>query len=39
MAMMKLFVIGNTVILFVTMAWPNIQQTFDILRDYFNGDY
>lgn len=30
--MMKLFVIANTIVVFMTMAWPQMQQSYQILR-------
>ncbi|XP_053663849.1 uncharacterized protein LOC128713007 [Anopheles marshallii] len=30
--MMKLFVIANTIVVFITMAWPQMQQSYRILR-------
>ncbi|XP_058127117.1 uncharacterized protein LOC131290664 [Anopheles ziemanni] len=30
--MMKLFVIANTVVVFMTIAWPQMQQSYQILR-------
>ncbi|KAL2751769.1 e3 ubiquitin-protein ligase protein [Vespula maculifrons] len=36
--MMRLFVIANSLLLFVTMAWPNMKESFYIIRDYFMGE-
>uniref|UniRef100_A0A182PLJ7 Uncharacterized protein n=1 Tax=Anopheles epiroticus TaxID=199890 RepID=A0A182PLJ7_9DIPT len=36
--MMKLFVIANTVVVFVTMAWPQMQQSYRILRSLLFSD-
>lgn len=33
--MMKLFVIANTMVMFMTVAWPSIKESFYIIRDYF----
>ena len=33
---MRLFVIANTIIVFLTMGWPQMQQAFDIITSYFN---
>lgn len=33
--MLKLFVIGNTMLIFVTVAWPSIKQSLYIIRDFF----
>lgn len=33
--MMKLFVFANTILVFVTVAWPNIKESLYIIRDYF----
>lgn len=39
MEMMKLFIIGNTMIVLVTFAWPHIQETVAILKELFSGDF
>lgn len=31
---MRLFVIVNSILLFATMAWPNIRESLYILKDY-----
>ncbi|XP_061507712.1 uncharacterized protein LOC11176028 [Anopheles gambiae] len=36
--MMKLFVIANTIVVFVTMAWPQMQQSYRILRSLLFSD-
>ncbi|XP_066593909.1 uncharacterized protein Xport-A [Prorops nasuta] len=36
--MMRLFVIANSILVFVTMAWPNMQGTFAIVKQFFLGD-
>ncbi|XP_035789510.1 uncharacterized protein LOC118465382 [Anopheles albimanus] len=36
--MMKLFVIANTIVVFMTMAWPQMQQSYQIIRSMFYGD-
>ncbi|KAI4496246.1 hypothetical protein M0804_000056 [Polistes exclamans] len=36
--MMRLFVIANSLLLFVTMAWPNMKESFYFIRDYFMGE-
>lgn len=33
--MMKLFVFANTMMLFITVAWPSIKESLYIIRDYF----
>ncbi|KAK2575684.1 hypothetical protein KPH14_012075 [Odynerus spinipes] len=33
--MMRLFVIANSLLIFVTMAWPNMKETYTFIRDYF----
>lgn len=33
--MMKLFVFANTMVLFMTVAWPSIKESLYIIRDYF----
>lgn len=35
--MMRLFVIANSILIFVTMAWPNMQESFYIIKDYLAG--
>ncbi|KAK0079631.1 hypothetical protein PV326_008631 [Microctonus aethiopoides] len=32
--MMRLFVIANSLLVFITMAWPNMQQVYSIVKDY-----
>ncbi|XP_011634343.1 uncharacterized protein LOC105425323 [Pogonomyrmex barbatus] len=32
--MMRLFVIANSILVFVTMAWPNMKESFYIIKDY-----
>jgi len=36
--MMRLFVIANSILVFVTMAWPNMKESFNIIKDYFVGE-
>ncbi|XP_058064435.1 uncharacterized protein LOC131214091 [Anopheles bellator] len=36
--MMKLFVIANTLVVFMTMAWPQMQQSYQMLRSIFYGE-
>lgn len=36
--MMKLFVIANSLLAVITMAWPSIQETYFILRELIMGD-
>jgi len=36
--MMRLFVIVNSILVFVTMAWPNMKESFYIIKDYFVGE-
>ncbi|XP_058445252.1 uncharacterized protein LOC131426493 [Malaya genurostris] len=36
--MMKLFVIANTVMVFFTMAWPQVQQSLLVLKSLVLGD-
>ncbi|XP_012538727.2 uncharacterized protein LOC105838019 [Monomorium pharaonis] len=36
--MMRLFVIANSILVFVTMAWPNMRESFYIIKDYFVGE-
>lgn len=36
--MMKLFVIANTIVVFMTMAWPQMQQSYQILRSLIFSD-
>lgn len=37
--LMRLFVIANSLVVFITMAWPNMSEAFFILRDFITGDY
>lgn len=36
--MMRLFVIANSILVFVTMAWPSMKESFYIIKDYFVGE-
>lgn len=36
--MMRLFVIANSILVFVTMAWPNMKESFYIIKDYLVGE-
>ncbi|XP_076628761.1 exit protein of rhodopsin and TRP A [Colletes latitarsis] len=36
--MMRLFVIANSILVFVTMGWPKMQEVISALRDYFSGE-
>jgi len=36
--MMRLFVIANSILVFVTMGWSNMRESFYIIRDYFVGE-
>ena len=36
--MMRLFVIANSLLVIVTMAWPSMQETYYILKDLIMGD-
>lgn len=36
--MMRLFVIANSILVFVTMGWPNMKESFYIIKDYFIGE-
>lgn len=33
---MRLFVIANTIIVFLTIAWPQMQQAMEIITSFFN---
>lgn len=35
--MMRLFVIANSLLVFITIAWPNMQQVWGIIQDYVMG--
>lgn len=34
---MRLFVIANSFVVFLTMTWPQITQVLDIIGSYFNS--
>lgn len=36
--MMKLFVIANSILFIVTMAWPSLHETYNIIRELIMGD-
>ncbi|XP_076173019.1 exit protein of rhodopsin and TRP A [Ptiloglossa arizonensis] len=33
--MMRLFVIANSILVFVTMGWPKVREAIAIFKDYF----
>lgn len=33
--MMKLFVLANSLVIFLTVAWPSMKEALYIMRDYF----
>jgi hypothetical protein len=35
---MRLFVIANSLLVFITMAWPHMQKTYAIIHEYFFGE-
>lgn len=35
---MRLFVIGNSLIVFLTMTWPQIQKTSSIIKELIYGE-
>ncbi|XP_014208830.1 uncharacterized protein LOC106639637 [Copidosoma floridanum] len=35
---MKLFVIGNSILVVVTVAWPHISQMFSLIRELIYGE-
>lgn len=36
--MMRLFVIANSILIFVTMGFPKMQEAFGALKDYYFGE-
>lgn len=38
MEMMRMFVVANSLVLFITVAWPSMKQSFQIVMDLFNGE-
>lgn len=36
--MMKLFVVANTLVMFFTMAWPQMKHSYEIIRSMIYGD-
>lgn len=36
--MMRLFVIANSLLVFITIAWPNMQQTYTIIKEWMMGE-
>lgn len=36
--MMRLFVIANSILVFMTMAWPNMKESFYIIKEYLVGE-
>lgn len=35
MEMLKMFVIMNSLVVFITMAWPHMKESFTIIQEYF----
>lgn len=36
--MMRFFVIANSILVFMTMAWPNMKESFYIFKKYLIGE-
>lgn len=36
--MMRLFVIANSILFFVTMGWPKMQEAISILKEYLYAE-
>ncbi|XP_012258833.2 uncharacterized protein LOC105687618 [Athalia rosae] len=36
--LMRLFVVANSLVVFITMAWPNMQEALFIVKDYIMGE-
>lgn len=36
--MMRMFVVANSLVLFVTIAWPSMKQSYKIVMEFFTGE-
>lgn len=36
--MMRMFVVANSLVLFVTVAWPSMKQSYQIIKELFYGE-
>lgn len=35
--MMRLFVVANSLVLFIKVAWPSMKESYQIIKDYIYG--
>lgn len=38
MEMMRMFVVANSLVLFITVAWPSMKQSYQIVMELLYGD-
>ncbi|XP_044741299.1 uncharacterized protein LOC123302457 [Chrysoperla carnea] len=36
-ALLRLFIIGNSIVIFLSVAWPQMQQAFEIIESFIKG--
>ncbi|KAL9695567.1 hypothetical protein quinque_014852 [Culex quinquefasciatus] len=36
--MLKLFVVANSIVMFLTVAWPQMKKSYEMLMSYFGED-
>lgn len=37
--MLKLFVVANSLVMFLTLAWPQMKGVFDIIGEFVNDKF
>lgn len=38
MEMIRMFVVANSLVLFVTVAWPSMKESYQIIKDLIYGE-
>lgn len=36
--MLKLFVVANSIVMFLTVAWPQMKRSYELLMSFFGGE-
>lgn len=36
--MLKLFVVANSIVMFLTVAWPQMKKSYELLMSFFGGE-
>lgn len=36
--MMRMFVVANSLVLFIMVAWPSMKQSYQIVMEFFYGE-